>query len=143
MSTVLGAIGSVRDVLSLVSKIGMTNIGKLVDLVKQIGNDDLDMKERVLAAIDAADIVVKFTETQADDLVVQFLRNASKEDGLWKLVEIVGYLVEGKGIPVGAMPEEGFRVGPPGGEKGMIPIPVMISLAQVIATIIMGLRNRS
>ena len=143
MSTVLGAIGSVRDVLSLVSKIGMTNIGKLVDLVKQIGNDDLDMKERVLAAIDAADIVVKFTETQADDLVVQFLRNASKEEGLWKLVEIVGYLVDGKGIPVGAMPEEGFRVGPPGDEKGMIPIPVMISLAQVIATIIMGLRNRS
>ena len=142
MSSILGAFGSIRDVLSLVSKVGMDNIGKLVDLVKKIGDDDLDMKTRVLAAIDAADIVVKFTETPADDLVVQFLRNASKEEGLWKLVEIVGYLIEGKGVPVGALPDEGLRVGAPGDEKGFIPLPVAIQLAQIIATIIMGLRNR-
>jgi hypothetical protein len=75
-------------------------------------------------------------------LVVQFLRNAANEEGLWKLVEIVGYLVEGKGIPVGAMPEDGIQVGKAGDEKGFIPVPVMIQLAQVIATILMGLRNR-
>lgn len=142
MSSVLGAFGGIRDVLSMVSKLGMSNIGTLVELVKKIGNDDLDMKTRVLAAIDAADIVVKFTETQADDLIVQFLRNASKEDGLWKLVEVVGYLVEGKGVPVGALPDEGLQVGAKGDEKGFIPLPVAIQLAQVIATIIMGLRNK-
>lgn len=141
MSSVLGAFSSIREVLSLVSRVGMDNIGRLVELVKAIGDDHLDMKARVLAAIDAADIVVKFTETPADDLVVQFLRNAAKEDGLWKLVEIVGYLVDGKGIPVGAIPDGGIQVGAPGDEKGFIPLPVLIQLAQVLATIILGLRK--
>lgn len=142
MSSVLGAIGSIRDVLSLVSKIGMGKIGELVELVKKVGDDDLEVKERVLAAIAAADIVVKFTETPADDVIVQFLRNAANEDGLWKIVEVVGYLIEGKGIPVGAMPDEGIQVGAPGDEKGFIPLPVAIQLAQVIATLIMALRKR-
>lgn len=142
MSSVLGAIGSIRDVLSLVSKIGMGKIGELVELVKKVGDDDLEVKDRVLAAIAAADIVVKFTETPADDVIVQFLRNAANEDGLWKIVEVVGYLIEGKGIPVGAMPDEGIQVGAPGDEKGFIPLPVAIQLAQVIATLIMALRKR-
>lgn len=142
MGNIIGAFSSLREVLSLVSKLGMGNIGKLIELIKKIGDDDLGMQDRVLAAIDAAEIVTGFTETKADDLVVQFLRNASKEEGLWKLVEIVGYLVEGKGIPVGAMPENGIQVGSKDDEKGFIPIPVMISLAQVIATLIMGLRNK-
>lgn len=142
MSSVLGAIGSIRDVLSMVSKIGMGKIGELVELVKKVGDDDLEVKERVLAAIAAADIVVKFTETPADDVIVQFLRNAANEDGLWKIVEVVGYLIEGKGIPVGAMPDEGIQVGAPGDEKGFIPLPVAIQLAQVIATLIMALRKR-
>lgn len=142
MSNVLGAIGSIREVLSLVSRLGMSNIGQLVELVKKIGDDDLDVKDRVLAAISAAEIVTKFTETPADDLIVKFLRNAANEEGLWKIVEVVGYLIEGKGIPVGAMPEEGIQVGASGDEKGFIPLPVAIQLAQIIATIIMGLRNR-
>ena len=142
MSNVLGAIGSIREVLSLVSRLGMSNIGQLVELVKKIGDDDLDVKDRVLAAISAAEIVTKFTETPADDLIVKFLRNAANEEGLWKIVEVVGYLIEGKGIPVGAMPEEGIQVGASGDEKGFIPLPVAIQLAQVIATIILGLRNR-
>lgn len=142
MSSVLGAIGSIRDVLSLVSKIGMGKIGELVELVKKVGDDGLEVKERVLAAIAAADIVVKFTETPADDVIVQFLRNAANEEGLWKIVEVVGYLIEGKGIPVGAMPDEGIQVGAPGDEKGFIPLPVAIQLAQVIATLIMALRKR-
>lgn len=142
MSSVLGAIGSIRDVLSLVSKIGIGKIGELVELVKKVGDDDLEVKERVLAAIAAADIVVKFTETPADDVIVQFLRNAANEEGLWKIVEVVGYLIEGKGIPVGAMPDEGIQVGAPGDEKGFIPLPVAIQLAQVIATLIMALRKR-
>lgn len=142
MSSVLGAIGSIRDVLSLVSRLGMSNIGQLVELVKKIGDDNLEVKDRVLAAISAAEIVTKFTETPADDLIVKFLRNAANEEGLWKIVEVVGYLIEGKGIPVGAMPEEGIQVGASGDEKGFIPLPVAIQLAQIIATIIMGLRNR-
>lgn len=142
MSNVLGAIGSIREVLSLVSRLGMSNIGQLVELVKKIGDDDRDVKDRVLAAISAAEIVTKFTETPADDLIVKFLRNAANEEGLWKIVEVVGYLIEGKGIPVGAMPEEGIQVGASGDEKGFIPLPVAIQLAQIIATIIMGLRNR-
>lgn len=142
MSSVLGAIGSIRDVLSLVSRLGMSNIGQLVELVKKIGDDNLEVKDRVLAAISAAEIVTKFTETPADDLIVKFLRNAANEEGLWKIVEVVGYLLEGKGIPVGAMPEDGIQVGASGDEKGFIPLPVAIQLAQVIATIIMGLRNR-
>lgn len=142
MSSVLGAIGSIRDVLSLVSRLGMSNIGQLVELVKKIGDDNLEVKDRVLASISAAEIVTKFTETPADDLIVKFLRNAANEEGLWKIVEVVGYLIEGKGIPVGAMPEEGIQVGASGDEKGFIPLPVAIQLAQIIATIIMGLRNR-
>lgn len=142
MSSVLGAIGSIRDVLSLVSRIGMGKIGELVELVKKVGDDDLEVKDRVLAAIAAADIVVKFTETPADDVIVQFLRNAANEEGLWKIVEVVGYLIEGKGIPVGAMPDGGIQVGVPGDEKGFIPLPVAIQLAQVIATLIMALRKR-
>lgn len=142
MSGVLGAFSSIREVLSLVSRLGMSNIGQLVELVKKIGDDDLDVKDRVLAAIAAGEIVVKFTETPADDVIVAFLKNAANEDGLWKIVEVVGYFLEGKGVPVGALPEDGIKVGAPGDEKGFIPLPVAIQLAQVIATIIMGLRNR-
>ena len=82
MSSVLGAIGSIRDVLSLVSRLGMSNIGQLVELVKKIGDDNLEVKDRVLAAISAAEIVTKFTETPADDLIGNVLRNADNEEGL-------------------------------------------------------------
>lgn len=141
MSTIIGSFTNVGSLLSLLMKIGARNISALIEQVKIVGNDELDLKTRVLAAIEAADIVVDFTETQADDLIVDFLKDAAKQDGLWKLVEVVGYLVEGKSIPVGALPEEGLQVGKDGQEKGFIPLPIAIQLAHVIATIIIQIRN--
>lgn len=142
MGPVVGAFDSVRSVLSIVAKLGMDKLLQLVDLAKRVGNEDLEVKDRVLAAISAADIIVDFTSTQADDLVVEFLRNAAQEESLWKIVDIVGYLLEGKGIPVGALPDDGLQVGDPKDPKGFIPLPVAIQLAQIIATIILALRNR-
>lgn len=141
MGNVIGSIASLGSVFALISKLGVVNIGKLIEQFQIIGNDDLDLKTRVLAAIEAADLAADFTETQADDLLVQFLKDAAKQDGLWKLIDAVGYMIEGKPVPVGAMPEEGIQVGAPGDEKGFIPLPVAIQLAQAIAMIIIQIRN--
>jgi hypothetical protein len=139
MNGVIGSITGVGSILSLVAKIGIGNIGKLVEQIKIVGNDSLDLKTRVLAAIEAADMVVDYTETQADDLIVQFLKDAAKQETLWKLVDIVGYLIEGKPVPSGALPEEGLKVG----SDGSIPTPVAIELAKAIAMVITKVKEGS
>ena len=141
MGNVIGSITGLGSVFALIAKLGMGNIGKLIEQFKVIGNDSLDLKTRVLAAIEAVDLAADFTETQADDMLAKFLKEAAKQEALWTLIDAVGYLIEGKPIPVGAMPEEGLQVGDPGDEKGFIPLPVAIQLAQAIAMIIIQIRN--
>lgn len=139
MTGVIGSITGVGSILSLVAKIGIGNIGKLVEQIKIVGNDALDLKTRVLAAIEAADMVVDYTETQADDLIVQFLKDAAKQETLWKLVDVIGYLLEGKPVPVGSLPDDGLKVG----SGGSIPTPVAIELAKAIAMVITQVKESS
>jgi len=143
MSAVFERMRGLRDVLALLSSVRIEDITKLIGLVHLIQDEKALLKDRVLAVIEAADILVNYTETQSDDLLVDFVKNLAKDQAIWQVVAMVQDLLDGGAVPVGSMEGDGLVVGASGSgqPKGSIPWPLVIQLAQIIATLIQGLKK--
>jgi hypothetical protein len=143
MPAIFSRIQGLRDLLALLSKVQIEDITRLIGLVGVIQDERALIKDRVLAVIEAADVLVDYTETQTDDLLVEFVKGLAKDDAIWQVVALVQDLLDGGAVPVGALEGEGLVVGASGPDKPkqMIPWPLVIQLAQVIATLIMGLKK--
>lgn len=143
MPAMFERIRGMREILSVLSTVKFEDITKVVGLVSVIQDEHAPIRSRVLAVIDAADILCDYTETPSDDLLVQFVRNLAQEEGTWRLVAIVQDLLDGNAVPVGALEGQGIEVGAigPNGEKGAIPWPIVIQLAQIIVSVIQGLKK--
>lgn len=138
MSGLLQRVSGLRDVLTFLAQFKMQDITKAVALIGKIQDESAALRDRVVAVIDLADLLVDYTATTADDQVVDFVRSLAAEDALWKLVAIVQDLLDGGAVPVGAMEGDGLLYGE-GPEKKSIPWPLVIQLAQLI---VMFLRSR-
>lgn len=143
MPAIFSRIQGLRDLLAILSQVRIEDITKVIGLVGVIQDERALIKDRVLAVIEAADLLVDYTETQTDDLLVDFVKNLAKDEAIWQVVALVQDLLDGGAVPVGALEGEGLVVGAVGSDqpKQMIPWPLVIQLAQVIATIIMGLKK--
>ena len=143
MPALFERIRGIKDILGVLSTVKFDDINKVLVLIGTIQDERAPIRERVLAVIDAADILCDYTETQSDDLLVQFVRNLAQEEGTWRLVAVVQDLLDGNAVPVGALEGSGIEVGAPGpnGEKGSLPWPLVIQLAQIIVSVIQGLRK--
>lgn len=137
---ILERMKGLGDVLSILSTVKLEDITSLIQLVGIIGDDERELRVRVLAVIDAGSVLVKYTETEADDQLVAFLKNIAVEDGLWQLVAIVQDLLDGSPAPVGAMQGEGLALSK---GSGSIPWPLVIQLAQVIVMVIQSLKKKA
>lgn len=131
MSGFLQRVSGLRDVLGFLVKIKPGDIAKAMGLVGKIQDDSSELRDRVVAVIDLADLLVDYTETSADDQMVDFVRGLAAEDAMWQLVAIVQDLLDGGAVPVGAMEGAGLLYGE-GPEKKAIPWPLVIQLAQLI-----------
>lgn len=131
MSLFLQRIGNMRDVLGFLMKIKPSDISQAISLIGKIQDESSELRDRVVAVVDLADLLVDYTETPADDQVVDFVKTLTAEDALWKLVAIVQDLLDGGAVPVGAMEGEGLLYGE-GPDKKAIPWPLVIQLAQLI-----------
>lgn len=143
MPAIFARIQGLRDLLAILSQVRIEDITKVIGLISVIQDEKALIKDRVLAVIEAADLLVDYTETQTDDLLVDFVKNLAKDEAIWQIVALVQDLLDGGSVPVGALEGEGLVVGAVGSDqpKQMIPWPLVIQLAQVIATIIMGLKK--
>lgn len=141
MSGFLQRVSGLRDVFGFLLKIKPSDITKAMALVGKIQDESSDLRDRVVAVIDLADLLTDYTETTADDQVVDFVKSLAAEDALWKLVAIVQDLLDGGAVPVGAMEGPGLVYGQPdeGQEAKSIPWPLVIQLAQLI---VLFLQNR-
>lgn len=138
MSLFLQRVGNLRDVLGFLMKIKPSDITQAVSLIGKIQDESSELRDRVVAVIDLADVLVDYTETPADDQVVDFVKSLTAEDALWKLVAIIQDLLDGGAVPVGAMEGEGLLYGE-GPDKKTIPWPLVIQLAQMV---VMFLQSR-
>lgn len=142
MPAIFSRIQGLRDLLAILSQVRIEDITKVIGLVGVIQDERALIKDRVLAVIEAADLLVDYTETQTDDLLVDFVKNLAKDEAIWQVVALVQDLLDGGAVPVGALEGEGLVVGAVGSDQPkQIPWPLVIQLAQVIATIIMGLKK--
>lgn len=143
MPAIFARIQGLRDLLAILSQVRIEDITKVIGLIGVIQDEKALIKDRVLAVIEAADLLVDYTETKTDDLLVDFVQNLAKDEAIWQVVALVQDLLDGGAVPVGALEGEGLVVGAVGSDqpKQMIPWPLVIQLAQVIATIIMGLKK--
>lgn len=138
VSLFLQRVGNLRDVLGFLMKIKPSDITQAVSLIGKIQDESSELRDRVVAVIDLADVLVDYTETPADDQVVDFVKSLTAEDALWKLVAIIQDLLDGGAVPVGAMEGEGLLYGE-GPDKKTIPWPLVIQLAQMV---VMFLQSR-
>lgn len=83
------------QVLAILSKIKPEDISAVLLAVQTIGDQSKELKDRVLAGLTLADIVTDYTETTADDMAVDFLKDAAKTEALWTLVGLVQDLLDG------------------------------------------------
>jgi hypothetical protein len=143
MAAIFQRIQGMREILSVLSQVKFDDITKAVGLINVIQDEHAPIRSRVLAVIDVADILCDYTETPSDDLLVGFVRNLANEEGTWRLVALVQDLLDGNAVPVGAIEGQGLEVGAigPNGEKGAIPWPLVIQLAQIIVSVIQGLKK--
>lgn len=143
MPAIFSRIQGLRDLLAILSQVRIEDITKVIGLVGVIQDEKALIKDRVLAVIEAADLLVDYTETKTDDLLVDFVKNLAKDEAIWQVVALVQDLLDGGAVPVGALEGEGLVVGAVGSDqpKQVVPWPLVIQLAQVIATIIMGLKK--
>lgn len=143
MPAIFARIQGLRDLLAILSQVRIEDITKVIGLIGVIQDEKALIKDRVLAVIEAADLLVDYTETKTDDLLVDFVKNLAKDEAIWQVVALVQDLLDGGAVPVGALEGDGLVVGAVGSDqpKQMIPWPLVIQLAQVIATIIMGLKK--
>ena len=108
MSGLLQRISGMRDILAFLAKIKASDISRSMVLVAKVQDDGLELRDRVVAAIDLADLLTDYTESTADDQIVDFVKSIVNEDAIWKLVAIVQDLLDGGAVPVGAMEGEGL-----------------------------------
>jgi len=141
VSGFLQRMSGLKDVIAFMMRIKPSDITKAMALLGKIQDESADLRVRVVAVIDLADLLVDYTDTPADDQVVDFVKSLAAEDALWKLVAIVQDLLDGGAVPVGAMEGPGLVYGQPeeGQEAKAIPWPLVIQLAQLI---VMFLQNR-
>lgn len=141
MSGLLQRISGLRDIIAFVSRIKASDITKVMALVGKIQDESADLRSRVVAVIDLADVLVDYTETEADDQIVDFVKSIANEDALWKLVAIVQDLLDGGAVPIGAMEGEGlvYCQASEGQPAKAVPWPLVIQLAQLI---VVFLRSR-
>lgn len=137
---ILERMRGLGDVLSILSTVKLEDITNLIQLVGIIGDDERELRVRVLAVIDAGSVLVKYTETETDDKLLEFVQNIAQEDGLWQLVAIVQDLLDGSPAPVGALQGEGLSLSK---GSGSIPWPLVIQLAQVIVMVIQSLKKKA
>ena len=141
MSGLLQRISGLRDIIAFVSRIKASDVTKVMALVGKIQDESASLRDRVVACIDLADLLTDYTESTADDQIVDFVKSIADEDALWKLVAIVQDLLDGGAVPVGAMEGEGliYCQASEGQPAKAIPWPLVIQLAQLI---VMFLRSK-
>lgn len=141
MSGLLQRISGMRDILAFFSRIKSGDIARFMALLSKVQDDGLELRDRVVACIDLADLLTDYTESTADDQIVDFVKRLSNEDAIWKLVAIVQDLLDGGAVPAGAMEGEGliYCQASEGQPAKAIPWPLVLQVAQII---VMFLRSR-
>ena len=134
MSGLLQRISGMRDIISFFSRIKSGDISRFMALIAKAQDESLDLRARVVAVVDLADLLTDYTESTTDDQIVDFVKSLTGEEAIWKLVSIVQDLMDGGAVPVGAMEGEGliYAQASEGQPAKMIPWPLVIQLAQLV-----------
>ena len=96
--SILARLANMGDFFGLLLKIKPGDVMQIAEGVQTLADDDADLKERVLAGISVASILVDYTETEADDEFVEFVRDLTESDGVWAIVDAVRELLGGKKV---------------------------------------------
>ena len=135
------------DFFGLLLKIKPGDVMAIAAGVQVLADDHADLKERVLAGIAVAGILVDYTETEADDEFVEFVRDLSETDGVWAIVDAVRELLGGKKVGELTIVEDhphGVTVGADSetGETKMVPLGVLVQVAVFVVQMIKLMREK-
>lgn len=126
-------IQGLSQVMAILSKIKPSDISGFLEAVAVIGDQEKDLKDRVLAGLKLADIVTDYTETEADDMAVDFLKDAAQTEALWALVALVQDLLDGADPKTLEARQEGALIYTGrGGEAKTVPWLVIVQVALMI-----------
>lgn len=126
-------IQGLGQILGLLAKIKPEDLAGAIAAFKTIGDPDADLRDRVLAGLVLADIVTDYTETEADDKAVDFLKEVSETEAVWAIVALVQDLLDGED-PAKLQARESGDVGYKGrgGESKTVPWALIVQVALMI-----------
>jgi hypothetical protein len=129
-----GRFSQLTDIIRFLMSIKSEDISAVLASVK-VFQTEADIKAKVLAGIQIAEIAATYTPTTQDDEFIGWIKMLSQEDLVWKLVDMVQDLLDGKDIdPVKA------TFGAEQDVKG-VPVVVIIQVAMFIAQLIRDWRK--
>ena len=144
--SILARLANMGDFFGLLLKIKPGHVMEIAEGVQTLADDDADLKERVLAGISVASILVDYTETEADDEFVEFVRDLTESDGVWAIVDAVRELLGGKKVgqlTIVADHPHGVTVGADSeGETKMVPLGVLVQVAVFVVQMIRLMREK-
>lgn len=144
---IIQRLANMGDFFSLLMKIDPADVLKIAESVRVLSDDDADLKKRVLAGIEVADVLVEYTPTETDDMFVDWIAKLADSEGVWSIVDAVRELIAGRkvgeltivadypqGITVGEADEET-------GEAEAIPVGVIVQVAVFVVQMIRLLKE--
>ena len=145
--SIIQRLANMGDFFGLLMKIDPADVLKIAESVRVLSDDDADLKIRVLAGIDVADVLVEYTPTEADDMFVDWIAKLAESEGVWSIVDAVRELIDGRkvgeltivadyprGVTVGETDEET-------GEVQTIPVGVIVQVAVFVVQMIRLLKE--
>ena len=126
-----GKFAQITEIIRFLMSIKAEDIGRVIDAAKVL-QSDADIKVKVASGILIAEIAATYTPTTADDEFIGWVKLLAGEDLLWKLVDLVKDLLDGKQPDSALQSLQAFGAT----DAKMIPIPVLLQIAMFIASLI-------
>lgn len=123
-----GKFAQITEIIRFLMSIKSEDIGKVIDAARVLQGDG-DIKVKVASGILISEIAATYTATTSDDEFVGWIKLLAGEDLLWKLVDLVRDMLDGKQPDVSTLT---FGAN----DSKMIPIPVLIQIAVFIVGLI-------
>jgi hypothetical protein len=121
-------LSAIFDVLKVLLTVKGEDLQKILEAAGVISGD-ADVKTKILAGISIAEVVARYTPIEEDDEIVGVLKQLANEDMIWKLVDIVTDIIDGKDTAeVSAALND-----------GEVPVGAILQLAVYLADMIKGL----
>lgn len=130
MAGVFDRIAGVSEILKFLLSVKPDDVKRVSEALRVVVDGDAELKDRVLAGLEVADVFTDYTPGEFDDQVVDMLQDVGEEAAFWSLVEAIEEMLGGKKSSELSIHAKGPAIKTGKGDKAnAIPVSVIVQIA--------------